>query len=298
MDLTLNKASRSDSADALVVAIILNYKNYDDTICCVEELLKQDYSRLLCVIVDNASPNDSIQQLKNTLGTDRRVTILEAPFNGGYAAGNNVGARWASINLQPTYILIINPDVRMPEPSSITRLVAFADLQRDAGAVSPKVILPNGFVQGPYERPDMILSCIQFLIPAVWLVRRNRHQREFRAETKPRRCFRTIGACMLLRADSFAQVGMFDEGTFLENEEPILAELFNKQGKYFYHYPDVTVVHHHTRPGDGKYTMTSLKYYFKTYRGASDFALSTLEFCSKFYDAVYAPLKRRLPITQ
>jgi GT2 family glycosyltransferase len=284
--------------NAQVTAVVLNYRDHCETIACVRKLLELDYIPLHCVVVDNASPNDSLAQLRGVLGREPRVTILSAPSNGGYAAGNNLGARWAMANHRPKYIFIVNPDVRVNDRSTVARLVAFADSHPDAGVVSPKVVLPNGWVQGPYERPSLILSCVKFVIPLVWYVLRSRHQRKSRALATPCRCFRTIGACMMLRAEPFAEVGMFDEGTFLESEEDILAERLSQLEQYFYHYPLAVVVHHHARQGNGKWTIASLKYYFKTYRGASEFALRVLEFCLKFYRTFYLPIKSRLPIIQ
>jgi len=288
----------SETFNAQVTAIVLNYKDHCETITCVRKLLELDYVPLHCVVVDNASPNDSLAQLREVLGRESRVTILSAPSNGGYAAGNNIGVRWAIANHRPKYIFIVNPDVRVTDRSTVAQLVAFADSHPDAGVVSPKVVLPNGWVQGPYERPSLTLSCIKFMIPLVWYVLRSRHQRKFRILATPCRAFRTIGACMLIRAESFVEAGMFDEGTFLESEEDILAERLSQLEQYFYHFPLVVVVHHHERQGNGRWTIASLKYYFKTYRGASGFALRVLEFCLKFYRTFYLPIKSRIPIIQ
>jgi GT2 family glycosyltransferase len=279
----------------LVTAVVLNYRNYTETIDCVTALVTQDYSALNCVVVDNASPNDSFDRLQRAFGGEGRVAVLRAPDNGGYASGNNVGARWAITRYQPRYLLVINPDVAMQGVHALAELVAFANVHDDAGAVSPKVILPNGFHQGPYKRPSLIRTCIQYVFPVVWLVARKRHQRWAMRAARPQRWFRTIGACMLLRADAFAAAGMFDEGTFLEGEEPILAERLASGGKYFYHYPGVTALHNHSRPGESLYTMAGLKYYFGKYRDAGPVSLSALEFCARFYDKFYKPLRRYTP---
>lgn len=285
-------------ANIRVCAIVLNYESYSDTIECVRNLLEQDYAALRCVVVDNASPNDSLARLRDALGVEPHVNVLAAPSNGGYAAGNNFGARWAIANWEPDYLLITNPDVRMTDPSTISQMVAFAKSHPDAGAISPKVVLPNGWIQGPYSRPSIALSCIKFMIPLMWYLIRSRHQRKFRALTSPRRCFRTIGACMMLNARSFANVGMFDEGTFFECEEDILAERFRSAGKFFYHFPSVTVLHHHVPHSNSNWTMTSLKYYYKTYRGSSDVTLRVLELCFRFYRLFYLPIRLRLPLIQ
>ncbi len=284
--------------EAPVTAVVLNYKDSSETILCVRKLFEQNYDSLHCVVVDNASPDNSLERLREALGSESRVNILAAPSNGGYATGNNIGARWAMANQRPKYILILNPDVCMSDASTIAQLVAFADSHPNAGAISPKVVLPNGFVQGPHSRPSLTLSCVKFMLPLVWYVLRIHHQHKVRAVTSPQRCFRTIGACMMLRADSFGEVGMFDEGTFLEGEEDILAERLRQLEMFFYHLPSVTVLHNHTRQGNSKWTLRSMKYYYKTYRGASNFALRLLEFSSNLYHNFYVPIKMRLSLIQ
>jgi GT2 family glycosyltransferase len=43
--------------------IVLNYKNWEDTLECLESLYKLDYSNFQIVVVDNASPNDSMSKI-------------------------------------------------------------------------------------------------------------------------------------------------------------------------------------------------------------------------------------------
>jgi len=47
-----------------IYIILLNYKNWQDTIASAESILKSDYDNFRLVIVDNASPNASMQYLK------------------------------------------------------------------------------------------------------------------------------------------------------------------------------------------------------------------------------------------
>lgn len=282
----------------LVSAIILNYRNYAETIECVRGLLFQDYPALSCVVVDNASPNDSLSQLQRAFSSDARVKIVLAERNGGYATGNNIGARWAIAQQHPKYLFIVNPDIRMPDTQTLGRLVDFASKQPDMGATSPKVVLPNGFVQGPYKRPSLVLTCVQYLFPPLWFILRRMHQYNAQRMRAPQRCFRTIGACMLLDAGTFEEAGMFDEGTFLESEEPILAERIANHSKYFYHLPEVTVIHHHSRSGGRVDAINSLEYYFKVYRGASSFSLALLRSSESIYRKIYEPLRRPLGISE
>ncbi len=281
-----------DVAAPSLCAVVLNYKNFQETIRCVGGLLRQRYSNLSCVIVDNLSPNDSLQQITAAFAGESRVMVMSAGANEGYAKGNNVGARFACEQWHPRYVLILNPDVEFPDQDSIAALVQFAERTPDAACVSPKVILPGGFVQGPYRQPSLPLICFYYLFPVAWYVARKMHQRRYRKSVTPERCFRTIGACMLLRLELFHRVGMFDEGTFLESEEPILAEKFKQIEMHFYHFPPVTVVHHHCRSGDTEQTLESLKYYFAKYRRAGRLAIALLEWSAAVHFALFGWAQR------
>ena len=46
-----------------VYILLLNYKEWEDTVECLESILKNDYSNYQIVVVDNASPNDSMCKL-------------------------------------------------------------------------------------------------------------------------------------------------------------------------------------------------------------------------------------------
>lgn len=277
-----------------VTVVILNYEKYLETISCAQNVLAQSDINLTCVIVDNCSMNDSLLQLQQTFWADSRVKVVLAPANHGYASGNNLGAKVAIEKFMPQYLLILNPDIRMPDRHTVASLVSFADNHKDVGCVGPRVVLPNGLVQGPYNRPNLILFCIEHLFPVVWYARKKIHQRKFKNFSASVKCFRTIGACLLLHTESFMSVGMFDEETFLECEEPILAEKLINKKRYFYYYPKTTIYHYHTRQTNSIYTISSLTYYFRKYHQSSKASLAMLKFCAKIYMLVYEPLRQYL----
>ena len=57
------RSSRVLTVDPSVCIIVLNWNNYRDTLECLESLRQIDYSNYCIIVVDNASTNDSIQQL-------------------------------------------------------------------------------------------------------------------------------------------------------------------------------------------------------------------------------------------
>ena len=47
-----------------VYIVVLNYKNWADTIACAESILANDYTNYQLIIVDNASPDDSMSYIR------------------------------------------------------------------------------------------------------------------------------------------------------------------------------------------------------------------------------------------
>lgn len=275
-----------------VSAVVLNYKGYEETIRCVRGILDQSYPSLDVVVVDNASANESYARLTDEFSSRPKVSIVSAGKNGGYAAGNNFGARWAMENSSPQYIFIVNPDIELKDPITVETLVKFAEEHEDASVVGPKVVLPSGRIQGPYKRPSLLKLCVQYLCPPLWLVLRRLRQRKIGSISAPKRCFRTIGACMLIRAKDLQAVGMFDEETFLQSEEDILAERFLAIGKGFYYLPTVTIIHHHKDHSGAEWTLDSARYYFSQYRGARPWQLAALTASYSLYQRLFCPAVR------
>ena len=75
--------------------VVLNYNGYEDTISCVDSLLKIQYENYKIIVVDNASTNDH-SALQQNLPSE--IILLQSGKNLGYAGGNNVGIRWALEN--------------------------------------------------------------------------------------------------------------------------------------------------------------------------------------------------------
>lgn len=63
-----------------VSIILVNYKNYKDTIKCLDSLKKVMYQNLSIIVVDNNSKDDSFEILKEY--EDDRIIVMESGFNG------------------------------------------------------------------------------------------------------------------------------------------------------------------------------------------------------------------------
>ena len=89
--------------------VVLNYNDWETTVKYIKNIKSFDQYDYI-VIVDNCSTNDSVKELKKL--TDNHVILIENSLNNGYAAGNNVGAKYSIEQLKSDIVFISNPDIK------------------------------------------------------------------------------------------------------------------------------------------------------------------------------------------
>ena len=119
-----------------VVLLILTWNRRDDVLRCVASLSRLTYPDYLPVVIDNASVDGTIAALRAGYPD---LTIIENAHNLGYAAGNNVGIRWA-LEHGADYVLVINNDTEVT-PDMLTELVRVAESDATIGVVGCRNIL-------------------------------------------------------------------------------------------------------------------------------------------------------------
>ena len=69
--------------------VISNYNGWQDTVRCLQSLEKQTYRDFEIILLDDASPNDSVARLREHLPPN--TVFLPQEQNLGFAAVNNIG---------------------------------------------------------------------------------------------------------------------------------------------------------------------------------------------------------------
>jgi GT2 family glycosyltransferase len=87
--------------------IIVNWNLKNDTIECIESLLKAGASLGQIIIVDNGSTDGSIGALRNYF--QNSIFIIDAKKNLGYAEGANIGIQYA-LSQNYEWLLLLNND--------------------------------------------------------------------------------------------------------------------------------------------------------------------------------------------
>lgn len=217
-----------------VLIVILNYGTYDLTIKMIKEIQsKLEYDNYSIMVVDNCSPNESAEVLANQ-SKDLNYIFIANEKNTGYAAGNNIGIRYA-INHKYKYSWILNNDVELREKGVLKELVRILEAREDIACIGPKIYNADGSVCAPYCRR-----------PTVWNQSLGAFEdRRYRIskQNTAGEVYRVYGCCMLLRNKAMAEVDCMDERTFLYGEEVILAERLVQKGYRTYYEPTVSITH-------------------------------------------------------
>lgn len=90
--------------------VLLNYMAYEETFNCVESIKKLDDNNII-VIVDNHSPNESYDIIKNKYINDKNIVVIDSKSNVGFAKGNNIGYQYLKNNFKCEFIIIMNTDM-------------------------------------------------------------------------------------------------------------------------------------------------------------------------------------------
>jgi N-acetylglucosaminyl-diphospho-decaprenol L-rhamnosyltransferase len=128
-----------------VAIIIVGFQNTADIMRCLTALERSEYRDFQILICENggaASFARLADAIPTSLAGGQKVRLTQAPHNGGYASGVNIGLRDTS-SFDAWWIL--NPDTE-PEPSALDSLVKRLGLG-DCDAVGGVLCFANGRVQ-------------------------------------------------------------------------------------------------------------------------------------------------------
>ena len=227
------------AGDVLLSIIIVNWNTRDLLAACLESV-HQDVETLAgwsveTFVVDNASSDGSPQMVRERFPW---VRLIENEENLGFAAANNQALRQA----RGRYALLLNSDTEV-QPGALAALVEFMAAHPQAGAVGARLLNADGSLQP---------SCHPMLTPGREFWRLIFLDRLWPRATyplgrwdlaTPRQVEVIKGACLLLRREALAQVGLLDEAYFMYTEEVDLCYRLAEAGWELWWLPSARVIH-------------------------------------------------------
>lgn len=214
-----------------VYIVILNWNGWQDTIECVESVLKTNYQNFKILIVDNGSTNDSVKILSEKFPN---IEILQTGKNMGYAGGNNRGIERAIAD-GAEYVFILNNDTVVDE-NFLLPLV-------EAMVKDRKIGITGGTIYY-YDAPDVIHNMggyTSFYTGRSYAFGLNTvDEGQFNS---PREIPQCCGAAMLIRASLVRDIGAFNEKFFIYCDEPEICTRVRKAGYKITFTPGSKVLH-------------------------------------------------------
>ena len=124
-----------------VYIIVLNYNNAADTIECLESLREIKYANYEVILVDNASSDNSDSILSSY--ASEYIHYIRNEYNYGYAAGNNIGIRYAMQRNDGSFVWILNNDT-IVSPYALGYLVETCMYDSSIGVCGSKILYYYG----------------------------------------------------------------------------------------------------------------------------------------------------------
>ncbi|EAR22748.1 rhamnosyl transferase related protein [Nitrococcus mobilis Nb-231] len=240
---------------AQVYIVVLNWNGWEDTLACLESIMRSDYPAFRVIVCDNASTDGSperikawaagkLEPLRSPAETERRyspiakpiacleithaeaqtmarslpdapLTLLHTGGNLGYAGGNNAGLRYALARGDADYCWVLNNDLVIAS-DALSRLVERMSEQLEAGLC--------GSVLLDYHAPERV----QALGGATYNPWLGTHRaigagasagRRIDREAVERRMSYVIGAALFVSRRWLDEIGLLCEDYFLYFEE-------------------------------------------------------------------------------
>lgn len=226
-----------------VSIVIVNYNAGHILTQCVDKCIKQARQ---VIVIDNASSDTSITNLKACFPAENGLVIHCADHNQGFSAGCNLGYRQAT---EP-YVFFLNPDCIL-DNNTVQKLVHELESDSDAGMAGGYLSNPDGSEQGggrrniPTPWRAMVRATGLYHLGKFWpQLFPDFHLHKQTLPDRPIEVEAISGAMMLVRREAIHEVGTWDENYFLHCEDLDWCMRFRQKGWKIKFVPDAKVTHY------------------------------------------------------
>lgn len=212
---------------------IVNYNSGEYLSKCLESIkLIEEEARIQTIVVDNNSGDESLKIAKERFP---EMEFIENKDNIGFGRAHNQVLK----KLDTEYILLLNPDCVM-ERGVIKELLQYVEKNPDTGAITCKIILPDGSVDLTAHRglPTPWASLLYFFGD------NSKYHLTNRDLKNPHEVDSISGAFFLTKKIVLEKSGFFDEKFFLYGEDIDLSIRIHDAGFKVIYYPLASIVHY------------------------------------------------------
>jgi N-acetylglucosaminyl-diphospho-decaprenol L-rhamnosyltransferase len=197
-------------------------------------------------VVDNGSTDGTPQMVAEAFPD---VHLIASRENLGFVRGNNRALNEILDREAPSvdYFWLLNPDTEV-QPGATAALIAALETHPKVGIVGPKLLYADGSLQhSAFRFPGLIQLLFElFPLPArLYNTPLNgRYPRRLYEKTEPFYVDHPLGASMLVRGETIADVGLMDEDFFMYCEEIDWCWRMRETGWRALCAPAAHVIHH------------------------------------------------------
>ena len=213
----------------LVSVITVNYNHSAVTCELLASLQKVTYPRMEVIVVDNGSPSDTPDRIKELYP---ETILIKSSKNLGFAGGNNLGIMQA----KGKYLFFLNNDTEV-HAGVMEPLVGLLENDPGVGAVSPKIKY--------FDAPELI-QYAGFTRMNPWTIRNKAvgfKQPDNPAYDQVSVTNSIHGAAMMIPRHVIDEIGMMPEIYFLYYEEHDWGEMIKRAGYKIYYQPATFILH-------------------------------------------------------
>ncbi|WP_428384690.1 glycosyltransferase family 2 protein [Nevskia ramosa] len=182
--------------------VILNWNGWKDTVCCVLSLSSLSYKNYFVIIIDNASSDNSVEEIEKALP---HVKIVVNDRNRGFGGGCNPGIR-AALDMKADFVWLLNNDT-VVRKETLTAMAEEIESENLVGAV--------GSVLYYMDNPDKVQAWGGGYVNSLLGVSKHLYEKPQRKS----KLHYLTGASLLIRSEVLNSVGFFDEKFFMYWED-------------------------------------------------------------------------------
>src|ERR1700730_15770396 len=230
-----------ESTKPLVSALIVSDNAKDLLLQCLKAFYTSADVPVEAVVVDNDSSDGSAAAVTDEVP---QATVLVQRKNVGYGRAANLGLE----RCQGRFVLLLNSDVTV-DAQSVGRMADFLLTRPDAGAVGPRIVLPDGRLDPDARRAFPLPSTLFYrtvglskLFPRS--ARFGRHNMGHVPESDVHEMDAGSGSCLMLRMAALDRVGFFDPRYFMSGEDVDLCYRLKLGGWKVFYLPTAGATHH------------------------------------------------------
>jgi O-antigen biosynthesis protein len=231
---------RNGSPDVSVIIVNYNVRDFlHQSLVSLQKALKGIRSEIF--VIDNASDDGSAEMVRRRFP---RIRIIANTVNLGFAKANNMALRKA----RGKFLLLINPDTIVQE-DTVRVMMEFLRSHPDVGLAGCKILNPDGSFQ-PACRRGLPTPWVAFtriiglskLFPKTRLFGKYNLTYLDTEETYP--VDAVSGSFMMVRKETFQQVGGLDESYFMYGEDLDWCYRIRQTGWQIYYVHSTQIIHY------------------------------------------------------